>query len=78
MGASERFTEYEKKAQTLEGIAKQYSEGSNELATLKEAALALCFVITVRYEEFQAYLAKINRPLTEQEENHIRRLGLEP
>ncbi|MGB2662485.1 MAG: hypothetical protein WAK48_00685 [Candidatus Acidiferrum sp.] len=78
MRPTERFAAYEQKAQVLEQIAKQYPEDSNEVAALKEAALALCFGLTKRYEEFQGYLAELNRPLTAQEENHLRELGLEP
>ena len=78
MRPTERFAAYEQKAQVLEQIANQYPEDSNEVAVLKEAALALCFGLTKKYEEFQEYLAELNRPLTEQEEKHLRDLGLEP
>ena len=77
MRPTERFTAYEQKAHVLEQIAKGYPEDSEEVAALKEASLALCFGLTKRYEEFQTYLAELNRPLTEQEENHLRKLGLE-
>jgi len=78
MRPTERFTAYEQKAQILERIAKQYPDDSEEVAALKEAALALCFGLTKRYEEFQSYLSELERPLTEQEESHLRKLGLEP
>lgn len=78
MRPSERYATYEKKALVLEQIAKQYPQDSDEVAALKEAAFVLCFGLTKKYEEFQKYLAELNRPLTEQEEKHLRELGLEP
>jgi hypothetical protein len=78
MRLSERYTAYEQITQVLERIAKQYPGDSDEVAALKEAALALCFGLTKRYEEFQNYLAELSRPLTAQEEKHLSELGLNP
>jgi hypothetical protein len=74
--ANERSALYESQARVLERIAKKYAEDSVEVAALKEAALALCFALTQRYEEFTKYLAKMNRPMTEKDEKHLKELGL--
>ena len=76
MGNSEGFGRYERQAQVLERIAKNYRAKSKEVAVLKEAAFALAFALTQRYEEFRHYLAEVNRPLTEREEERLKKLGL--
>jgi len=54
-----------------------YPEDSAETAALKQAAFALCFALTQRHEEFSRYLADMNKPMTQKEEEHLKELGLE-
>ena len=74
--AKERSALYERQARVLERIAKQYPEDSVEVSALKESAFALCFALTQRYEEFTKYLADMNRPMTEEDEKYLKKLGL--
>jgi hypothetical protein len=74
--AKEKSALYERQARVLERIAKQYPEDSTEVAALKEAAFALCFALTQRYEEFTKYLAEMNRPMREKDEEYLKKLGL--
>ena len=74
--ARERSALYERQARVLERIAKQYPEDSTEVAALKQAAFALCFGLTQRYEEFTKYLGEMNRPMTEDDEQYLKKLGL--
>jgi len=77
MSVGERSALYERQAQVLERIAKVYPEDSAETAALKQAAFALCFALTQRHEEFSRYLADMNKPMTQKEEEHLKELGLE-
>jgi hypothetical protein len=74
--AKERSALYERQARVLERIAKQYPEDSTEGAALKQAAFALCFALTQRHEEFTKYLERMNRPMTEEDEQYLKKLGL--
>ena len=74
--ANKRSALYERQARVLERIAKKYAKDSVEVAALKEAAFALCFALTRRYEEFTKFLTEMNRPMTEKDEKHLKELGL--
>lgn len=77
MQASEGFARYERDSEVLERIAKQYPDDSAEVAVLKQAAYALLFALTESHDEFTRYLAKMNRPMTEEDEKYLKKLGLE-
>ena len=81
MKVKERYALYERQAPVLERIAQKYPEGSAENAALKQAAFALCFALTQRYDEFTKYVSDMTRPPTKAEEKrmnkHLKELGLD-
>jgi len=63
----------------LERIASNYAGDSEETGPLKNAAYALHFVHAHQLaKQFLDWVAALDRPLTDEEIDHLKSLGLEP
>jgi hypothetical protein len=80
MKARERFDFLEANAAILELISKQYGTDSKEHSALKNAGIALWFVVMEEYERFKAYLADFDkdRDLTPEERARLIKMGFDP
>jgi hypothetical protein len=76
MHPKDRISAYERAAEVLRRIAEQYPEQSVELNALKVASLALSFALITKGDEFATYLQGVNRPLTDEQKDHLKKLGL--
>lgn len=65
----------EKNSAFLEKIANIYSKNSSEYRALKISALAYGFAIMKHEREFKAYLKHIETPLTQAEEEYIKKIS---
>ena len=80
MNAKERFDFLETNAAILESISKQYGIDSREYSALKNAGVALWFVVMEEYERFKEYLADFDqgRDLTPEEKARLIEMGIDP
>jgi hypothetical protein len=63
----------------LESVARNYPEGSLESRSIELAARALGFVSEARTRDaFKDYLASSDRPLSDEQKEHLRLMGVEP
>ena len=67
----------EKISQTLEAVANKYPEASEEYRDLRQAAIALHFVWQEEVRaRFLSFIDNFDRELTEEEQSHLRSLGI--
>ena len=59
----------------MEKVASEFTKGSIEQETLKVAAFAYSFAVLRHEQEFADYLLSVRKPLTEQEQDYLRKLG---
>ena len=59
----------------IERIALGFAKDSVEQETLRLAAFAYSFAMLRHEQEFSDYLVSIRKPLTEQEQDYLRKLG---
>jgi hypothetical protein len=79
MGLKERLKLYERQAAILENVAKQYPEASAEYGAVRQAAIALFYVLSQPQDDFLKYLEKWDQgELTPKQEAHLRSMGIDP
>jgi hypothetical protein len=80
MSTKERFDFLESNAAILESISTQYGIDSKEYAALKNAGIALSFVVIEEYERFKKFLADFDeeRDLTPEESARLIEMGIDP
>ena len=79
MSLKDRLKLYERQAAILENVAKQYPEASSEFGAVREASIALFYVLSQPHDDFLKYLEKWNKGgLTLQQEAHLRSMGIDP
>lgn len=78
MSLKDRITAFEHDAKVLEEIASRYDATSAEHAVLKRAGIALWYVSTTAYEEFEDYVTTFGSDLTPEQQSHLTALGIDP
>jgi len=78
MNLKNRIHLFDEDSRILEGIAKQYGEGSREYAALKHAGIALWYVLAEDHEKFKGYVAKFEGELTPAQRAHLIQMGIDP
>jgi hypothetical protein len=72
-----RFQALEEESETLKKIAEKYPHDSNEYLAIEHAAFALAFAVTEEAEKFSAFIRGWGEDLTDEQEAHIKSLGLD-
>jgi hypothetical protein len=78
MSLKDRVELYERQAAILDRVAKKHDEGSPEYAAVRQAAIALWFALTERYDDFLEYLKKFDSELTPEQKAHLKSMGIDP
>jgi len=73
------FGNIESVCDTLESVARKYTEGSDEYKAIKMVAEALLFAFSEHAQSsFRSWLENLHRPLTEKERAHLRSMNIDP
>ena len=78
MSLNDRNAAFENDARILQRIASRYDATSTEHAVLKRAAIALWYVSTTGYEEFEDYVTNFGSDLTPEQRSRLTVMGLDP
>jgi hypothetical protein len=79
MKMKERIALYDRQAPILEKVAESYPERSAEHQAVRQAAIALWYVLSGQHGDFLDYLRKWEcGELSSEQEAHLRSMGLDP
>jgi hypothetical protein len=78
MTLKNRVDLFDSSAKILELVANRYDEDSKEYATIKQATIALWYVLTEDYERFREYVKKFQGELTPDQRAHLVSMGIDP
>jgi hypothetical protein len=74
----QRVEQFENSAKILQSVASGFDENSKEYAAIKEATIALWYVLAEDHERFQEYVNKFHGELTPEQRAHLVSLGIDP